>query len=552
MQLRFYQRESIDAIYNYFGNGGKGNPVIALQTGLGKSVVLGGAVCEIMHQYPNQRLIMATHVKELVDQNANKLTKMWASAPVGIYSAGLNQKEAYSPIVYGSIQSMANKPELFGHRDLLFIDECQLVGSKANSQYLSFIKSLAEINPHIKTIGLSATPYRMGMGLLTEGDIFTDIIYDTTDMAGWTRMIAEGFLCPPISKATTEFLDSDGVKKHNGDYNLKELQDAVDTSEKTFKCCVESIEKCYDRSSILVFATGIEHAEHVAQTLNALGQNAAFVHSKMKSSERDRVIKDFKEGRIRWLTNNGILTTGFDHPPLDAIVMLRPTLSVSLWVQMVGRGTRPYDFRMLDQYIKGFEYVKQNCLVLDFARNTDKLGAVNNPIKPRKKGESTGDAPVKICPNPACKMYNHASARFCGGEPFPTFSGCGLEFIYDPNDKLYHHASSKPILESDLPVLEMMKVTKVLYSVHNKINMPPSMKVTYICGIKQFTEYLCFEHSGSVRKRAHKWWSQRTGYEGDQFPTTAQAVGYSSNLPMPSRIKVWVNKQYPEIMSYEF
>lgn len=550
MQLRFYQREAIDAIYNYFGSGNTGNPVIALQTGLGKSVVLGGAVCEIMHNYPSQRLIMATHVKELVEQNASKLNKMWASAPVGIYSAGLNQKEAYSPIVYGSIQSMVNSPEQFGHRDLLFIDECQLVGTKANSQYLSFINSLREINPHIKTIGLSATPYRMGMGMLTDGEIFTDIIYDTTDINGWSRMIAEGFLCPPVSKATSEYLSADGVRKQDGDYNLKQLQDAVDTSEKTFKCCVESIEKCYDRSSILVFATGIEHAEHVAQTLNALGQNAAFVHSKMKGSERDQVIKDFKAGRIRWLVNNGILTTGFDHPPLDAIVMLRPTLSVGLWVQMVGRGTRPYDFRMLDQYIKGFDYVKQNCLILDFARNTDKLGAVNDPIKPRKKGEAKGDAPVKICPK--CRTYNHASARYCGGEPFQSFAGCGLEFIYDFNDKLYHHASEKPILVSDLPVVEMMKVTKVLYSVHNKINMPPSMKVTYICGIKQFTEYICFEHTGSVRKRAFKWWTQRTGYEGDQMPTTGQAVNYSSNLPIPSRIKVWVNKQYPEIMSYEF
>ncbi|HCH8285065.1 TPA: DEAD/DEAH box helicase family protein, partial [Salmonella enterica] len=94
MQLRFYQRESIDAIYNYFNAGNKGNPVIALQTGLGKSVVLGGAVCEIMYQYPSQRLIMATHVKELVEQNAKKLTKMWASAPIGIYSAGLKQKDS--------------------------------------------------------------------------------------------------------------------------------------------------------------------------------------------------------------------------------------------------------------------------------------------------------------------------------------------------------------------------------------------------------------------------------------------------------------------------
>lgn len=550
MEFRWYQREAVDSIYNYFESGNTGNPVIALQTGLGKSVVIGGAVCEIMHRYPGQRLIMGTHVKELVEQNASKLIKMWGNAPLGIYSAGLNKKQAHAPIVYGSIQSMAQNPDQFGHRDLIFVDECQLVSEKKNSQYGVFFERMREINPFVKFIGLSATPYRMKMGMITDGGVFTDVIYDTTDMAGWSRMLADGYLCPPVSKPTRETLDVEGVRVLGGDYNEAELAAKIDTSEKTFKCCVESIEQCFGRNSILVFATGIKHAEHIAQTLNALGESATFVHSKMKESERDQRISDFRAGKYRWMVNNGILTTGFDHPPLDAIVVLRPTMSVGLWVQMVGRGVRPYDYRLLDQYIKGFEYVKNNCLIVDFARNTDKLGPVNDPVKPRKKGEASGPAPVKICDK--CGIHNHASARYCGGQPFPTFSGCGFEFVFDPNKNIYQSASEKPILANDLPELEYFKVSKVLYSIYNKKDMPPSMKVTYICGVKSFVEYICLQHDGFAKRKAFQWWTQRTGYKGDQMPTTAQAVNYSSNLPIPNRIKVWTNKKYPEIMSYEF
>src|SRR5690606_36427951 len=130
--------------------------------------------------------------------------------------------------------------------------------------------------------------------------------------------------------------------------------------------------------------SGIEHAEHIAEFLTRFGIDCAAVHSKQSAEYNDKAILAFKEGSLRAIVNYGKLTTGFNHPGIDAIAMFRPTMSVPLWVQMLGRGTRPADG-------------KKDCLVLDYARNTPRLGPINDPVIPRRKGEGGGDPPVKVC-----------------------------------------------------------------------------------------------------------------------------------------------------------
>ena len=160
----------------------------------------------------------------------------------------------------------------------------------------------------------------------------------------------------------------------------------------------------------------------------------------------------------------------------------------------------------------------------------------------------TGDAPVKICDNRGC--YNHASARYCGGEPFPTPSGCGFEFKFAP--KLTPGSSDAPLMRLVQPEVNYFKVDKVVYALHRKTGSPDMMRVSYFCGLNMYREFVCFEHEGYAGKRARDWWRTRTGYNGDIFPTSQQAVDYAKNLKIPYRIRVWVNKKYPEILSYEF
>lgn len=530
MELRAYQNEAVESVINYFTEGNTGNPVIAMPTGTGKSLVIAGLVKRIIQGWPGQRLMVLTHVKELIEQNADKMQKLWPQSPTGVYSAGLNQRDTLMPIIFGGAASVVNCIPKFGRRDLLLIDECHLLSPKADTTYQHIISGLRDVNPALKVIGLSATPYRLGQGMITDGGLFTDICCDMTGVDAFNRFIAEGFLVPLYPRRTKTELDVSEVGMSNGDFAQNALQAAVDKQDVTYKALIELCEAGENRNAWLIFASGIEHAEHIAEMLVSFGVAAAAVHSKMPEKERDRRIAAYKSGALRCLVNNGVLTTGFDHPPLDLIGMLRPTMSPGLWVQMLGRGTRPSP-----------ETGKTDCLVLDFAGNTRRLGPINDPKIPRKKGKGGGDAPVKICE--ACGTYNHAAAREC------VF--CGEEFTFQT--KIVASAGTDELIRSDIPVIEFFDVQQVFYYLHEKIGSPPQIKVEYFCsgGLQRFIEFVQLEHSGFPGKRSRDWWRQR--FPGDFVPdTTAEALQTITQLRVPCRIKVWVNKKYPEVLNYEY
>lgn len=551
MQLRWYQDESISAIFDYFKAGNKGNPVVALPTGTGKSLVIAGFIKLVMSIWPSQRFMMLTHVKELVEQNANKLIQIWPEAPVGIYSAGLKERDTMHPIIFGSVASVKNNVAAFGHRDLLIVDECHLLSDNNTSMYQQVIAELQAINPKLKVIGLTATPYRMKMGLITDGTIFDDICYNLCDMDGFERLLNEGFLCPPVARVTDTQIDLTNVAVRGGDFAKNDLESAIDISEVTYACVSELVEKGSERHSWLVFASGIDHVEHVAETITAFGIEAIAVHSKMPAGERDRRINMFKTGAVQCIVNNGILTTGFDHPPVDLICMLRPTMSPALWVQMLGRGTRPYDCANAGMYINGFDYQKENCLVLDFAGNTERLGPINDPKVPQRSKKGGGDAPVRICPE--CGTYNHASARFCGGENYPTPCGCGFEFPIKV--KITKHASEKPLIKTREPQIQLYAVSNIEYLVHTK-GERQMLKVVYHCGYHSFSEYVNVEHTGFPLRKAIRWWNARElagGFMTRDVPTTAvEAAERATALPQPSHIKVDTNLKYPEVLDYVY
>jgi len=238
MQPRYYQTEAYNAFFNYFESGKEGNPLIGMPTGTGKSLVIAMLVSGILQNYPGQRVMMLTHVSKLVEQNAKALMKIWPNAPIGIHSAELKLRDYIQPIIYGSIQSVCKNTEQFGWRDLLFIDEAHLIGLKDTSQYLTTIAKLKAVNPHLKVCGFSATLFRMKQGELTDDGIFTDICYDLTGYQSFNRLIAEGFLAPLIGKPTAVKFDISNVSITAGDYNNKQLEEAVDKDAITFAACV--------------------------------------------------------------------------------------------------------------------------------------------------------------------------------------------------------------------------------------------------------------------------------------------------------------------------
>lgn len=527
---RPYQIEAVNSLFSFFekhgGTDDKANPLVAMPTGSGKSLVIGGFAHAALTRFPKTRILMLTHVRELIQQNANAIMTAWPQAPLGIYSAGLKQRDKAQSIIYGGIASVYKKLELFGWRDLLLIDEAHLLSPNDGAMYGKVIEHFRKINPYFRICGFTATKFRRGQGLLTDDGIFTDICYDLTNIQGFNRLIREGHLVPLIPKRTDLKLDVSDVGVVAGEYNQGELERAVDVDKITQAACLEAYKWGTDRRSWLAFCSGIDHAEHTATALNALGIEAAAVHSKMSDSERDARILAFKRGELRCLTNNNVLTTGFDFPPIDMIIGLRPTVSPVLHVQMNGRGTRPSEG-------------KSNCLVLDFARNTERLGPINDPVIPRKKGKGNGEIPVKICP--ACNNYNHISARIC--------DFCGHEFEFET--KIVKTASEIPLLTEDYPIIKPFDVELALYSIHRKAGMPESIKVTYCCGENEFNEFVCLEHGGYASVKAREWWKQR--HASAPPNSSRDAIKLQSQLRAPKRIFVHVNK-YPhrEITKVEF
>lgn len=560
---RCYQNECVDVGFNYYTNGGIGNQLWALPTGTGKSLIPAMFMHRAMTQYPQSRFLVLTHVKELVKQNFEAMRLVWPVAPVSIFSAGLGVKEAHAPIVSGGIASVVKAIPQIGFRDILFIDEAHLLSPNDSSMYQKAIEQLRQYNPLLKVIGLTATPFRMGQGRLTDSTydsdgkpvpaMFTDTTFDITSREPFNRLIDEYYLSPLIPKRTENYIDCRDVEQLANDFNQTQLMAAVETQGVTGEALQEAYEQGKDRKSWIVFGAGIKNCLQIKDILNRMGVPTVAVHSnrenfKMSDDERDKAITAFKAGRFRAIVSNNILTTGFNHPAVDFIIDLRPTTSIPLHIQKYGRGTRPvfhpaYTHEHLQHKHFRQEAIgyggKQNCLVMDFAGNTARLGPINDPqIPSRKKGGGTGEVPVKICEN--CGAYNHTVARVC--------VECGHEFIF--KEKIKPTASTREIIAKGGDDIKYKTVTNMIPRVHKKNGKPPTLQISYFCGVALYRVWLGFEGKGLGKHKAREWWRQ---HQGDDIPeTTQEAFNRFSECRQTGQLRVDLSGKHPEILEYLF
>ena len=402
-ELRDYQVRAIRETYKWL-SANKGNPCIVAPTGSGKAYIIAGFCEDILKRDPNRKILVLSHVKELLVQDAEKITLAWPDAPVGIYSAGLGTKQT-NIITVAGIQSIWKKANDLGHIDMIIVDEAHTIQNEDSGMYRTLIADLKKINPSMRIIGLTATPYRLGQGLLTEGDeaIFDALIEPVTI----AELVKRGFLAKLTSTFTDLQMNVDGVKKVQGDFERRELESRVNSENINSKVVEETIKRAGDRTAWLIFCVSISHAESMRDEFIAHGVNAAAITSKTSSEERAKIFADFKAGRIKAVTNVGVATTGFDYPDIDVIVMARPTLSPGLYAQMSGRGMRVKS--------KGHH---QDCIVLDFAGNIIRHGPVTKIIPPRRSAgkakkftsENIGEL-FKICPK--CHKATLKRAREC-------------------------------------------------------------------------------------------------------------------------------------------
>lgn len=493
--LRGYQQGAIDAIYAWFERE-SGNPLVVAPTGSGKSMIAAGFIHSVVSRWPTERIVVVTHVRELVAQDYDALLRAWPNAPAGICSAGLRRREWRAPILFAGIQTVYKHAAKVGWTDLVIIDEAHLLPKEGFGMYRTFLDALLSMNDKLKVIGLTATPFRTDSGRLDAGKdrMFHGIAYD----CDLVKLIDDGFLSPVKSRGTKAEIDVSGVHKRGGEFIAGELEAAAMADGLVEAAADEIVARGIDRKSWLVFCCGIEHARQVREALATRGIESACVFGDTHLDERDATVQRFRAGALRAVVNVGVFTTGFDAPNVDMIVLLRATESPGLYVQMVGRGLRRAPG-------------KTDCLVLDFGGNVERHGPLD-AIKTgggEKDDEEPGAPPVRKCPE--CLTFVLISLKVC--------PECGFEFEILAAESGTPPHQAKPdeesaLLSRDQPAIERWQVVTMKTREHHKEGKPTSMRVDYDCGFRRWvSEWVCFEHAGFARKKAEQWWRERGGKE---------------------------------------
>lgn len=542
LTLRPYQEAALADLYGYFTKE-TGNPLVVLPTGAGKSLVIAEWCRLVFDMDPRARIVILTHVQELVAQNYAELMGMWTDAPAGIYSAGLGRRDLGARILFASIQSIHSRARDLRECDIVLIDEAHLIPRNSETMYRRFLEDLRAANPHLKIIGLTATPFRLDSGMLHEGDgaMFDAIAHETPVR----QLIDEGYLCPPVSfrkLAGGAEINTDGVGTRGGEFIAAQLEVAAMDPDVVSAIADRIVAAGEGRQGWIVFGCSVKHCEALNDALMARGIASAAIYGDTDKAARARRIAEFKAGRLRALVSMGVLTTGFNAKHVDLVALARPTKSTGLYVQMVGRGTRPLyapgDLTTEAGRIAAIAAgPKPNCLVLDFGGNIARHGPFDDPfIKKPKKG--TGPAPFKVCPECDCECGT--ATRFC--------PACGHEFP-PPETLVKQVADEKPILA---PPPAWIEVTGTFLSVHHKRSDEtalPTLRVDYACGMVTHSEWVCFQHTGYARTKAEAWWLRRAAAP---VPSTVQeAIDRQAELEPTAAIQLTRDGQYMRVARHQ-
>lgn len=513
-ELRPYQQECVTAIWDNLDK----HCVASLPTGAGKTPVMAELIRRFL-KYTDTHILLLTHKRELIRQNAKTLGEhLPFTAEIGVFCAGLRSKEL-KQVTIASVQSIVNADTLPAF-EIILVDEAHLIPHGSEGQYHEVFKRF----PNARILGTTATPYRLNSGMLHEGKdkLFDALVYE----AKTGDLIDAGFLSPIHARATSDHADMSDVRIRAGEWRPDDMSVAMDRETLTKAAVADVLRHAADRSSILVFCAGVEHAYHVEAAFKTAGQTSiATVTEKTSMQDRDDATQKFKTKALRILINVGVYTTGFDAPNVDCIVLLRATKSPGLYVQLVGRGLRKAEG-------------KKDCLLLDYGNNIETHGPLDT-ITAKRATSGEGAAPVKTCPE--CSSIISAGFAEC--------PHCGYLFPKDKRESPKHNTQASDLDPIKPTVLTEHEVSEVSYIRHPGRNgKPDSMKVSYMTGFRFVEEWVCIEHPGYPRSKASAWFARRGVVP---MPTTvSDALAIADSLPWPRKITVRKPDKYYEIVRY--
>ncbi len=548
MGLRYYQADAVNAVWKHLREKDT-NPCVVMPTGSGKSWVIGQIASDAVTNWGGRVLCIA-HVKELLEQNAGKIKAICPDIPLGLYSAGLGRHDMSQSVIVGGIQSIYNKAADFGRFDVVIIDEVHMVPPDGDGMYRTLLEGLKAVNPNIRVVGLTATPWRMKGGLICKPEnILNEVCYEI----GLKEMIDRGFLSKLVSKSGRALADLDHLHIRGGEFVQEDIDRAMGDEAIVTSACHEIAQLTKDRKSVIIFCTSVAHAHRVAELIHGYtGEECAVVTGDTPSSERAEILARFKgevvdadlfgNGKkpLKFVANVECLTTGFDAPGIDTVCLLRPTMSPGLLMQMCGRGTRLSP-----------ETGKTDCLILDYGRNIERHGPLD-ALKPPSEREKSGQSGplAKVCPQ--CRALIPIA--------MPRCPQCGYEYPQkDPEPKFDATASNLGVLSGEV-ITEEHEVRDTDYFVWQKRGAPPeaphTVRVTYRLDLlHSISEWLCPEHTGYARRKFEKWWKEHALPECP-MPVTAEDVceyAFMGMLKEVKKIKVRTvtGEKYPNVIGYE-
>lgn len=538
LTLRPYQKDCFETTMTALET--KDSALDVIPTGGGKTAVMA-KICQYVNKWGG-RCVVLSHVKELIDQTFKTLKRLDADLDVGIYSAGLNSRNTKNKILCAGIQSVYQRFDEIGKASVVMIDEAHLIPRSDDSRYRTFLNGMKSINPRLKIVGLTATPYRTDDGLIYgDGELFSEKTYE----AGIVDLIQQGYLSPLRSKnGCTKVDESQLVLDSKGEFDVN-VQAQLFGSYGILGGAVQDIwDKCQERKKILVFCPKIETCYDFKREWEAcmLGK-VHVVTGETDSKERAELIDGFRDGDIRILANCQVLTTGFDAPNVDAVILLRATTSAGLYYQMVGRGLRK---------AKG----KEDCLILDYGGNIERHGPIN-AIRVRQKRNGRKSKiylPItKVCPK--CNEVITALTFTC--------PACNYQFP-KPELNIDETASSEDILRDETkPEVKEYNVLSVSYTEpkEGKQEGARYMQVVYKVEGKRnaFRKFLGIEYSGYARTAFCKWFEKHVDSSirevfGGLIPESCSEF---QNLfidngavaePIRIKVKYYPDKEYPEVV----
>jgi DNA repair protein RadD len=478
-ELRPYQKEAVQATLKHF-RGERTPAVIVLPTGAGKSLVIAD-----LARVARGRVLVLAHVRELVEQNHAKYQSLGLEA--GIFSAGLHRKESSQKTIFGSIQSIARAPaEFFEDFSLLVIDECHRVSTENETQYHQVISKLQNANPELCILGLTATPYRLGFGWIYEYNqhlkmrmtaatrFFKKCIYELS-----TRyMIRHGYLTPPIKiESPVASYNFSGLQLRDAHFVTSEIERILKDQKRITPLIIRNIqEMALERHGVMIFTSTVKHAHEIMESLPK--ELSAVVVGDTEDRARNAIITAFKERKIKFLVNVSVLTTGFDAPHVDVIAILRPTESVSLYQQIIGRGLR-------------LSPGKTDCLILDYT------GQSHDIFSPEVgEAKPTEESVMVEVPCPVCSALNHFwglkdeegevmehFGRQCKGAIENPHTGeitdCGFRFRFKICDKCG--------AENDTSARVCTECAHLLIDTDKKLKEAMSLKDAHVLKVDSFT-----------------------------------------------------------------